>query len=97
MGQSVEDVPTPATMDELVKLLREVMGDGGLTDLDEAGLARVHALMANYKVRSARPPRLPNRTAAWLTVRARGAALSPMPCPRVRAVERGRLEKVRPL
>jgi len=44
-------VPTPRDLDELVHLLRKELGDGGLTDLDAAGLARVTALMTNYKVR----------------------------------------------
>ena len=46
-----EAFEAPATMDELVKKLNEAMGDGGLTDLDEKGLARVQALMASYTVR----------------------------------------------
>ena len=50
-------VPTPRDLDELVQLLRKELGDGGLTDLDAAGLARVTALMTNYKVRRRRAAR----------------------------------------
>jgi hypothetical protein len=52
--KDVETVPTPASLDELVRLLRAELGAGGLTDLDAAGLARVTLLMERYQVRSAR-------------------------------------------
>ena len=46
---------TPASLDELVTMLREAMGDGGITDLDEEGLERVKDLMTSYKVGVAAP------------------------------------------